>query len=122
MAVTSDLGMTKNYHIMPQDDRWVVKSEGSSRAVSLHGTKAEALAAARLLLARSKKTELVVHDRNGRIQDMAHHAGSTLVKDQKTAPSRRSSILDLKPLSLGAILQPLNSRADLEAELWPDDE
>jgi len=113
--------MTKNYHILHQGDGWVIKSEGNSRAVSLHSTQAEAIAAARQLLARSEKSELVVHDRDGRVQDVAHHAGSTLVKVQKTAPSRRS-ILDLKPLSLGAMLQPLNSRADLDAELWPDDE
>jgi len=113
--------MTKTYHILHQGDRWVIKSEGSSRAVSLHTTKAEALVAARQLLARSTKRELVVHDREGRIQDVASHAGSTLVKAPKTTPSRRS-VLDLKPLSLGAVLQPLNSRADLDAALWPDDE
>lgn len=113
--------MAKNYHILHQGDRWVIKGEGNSRATSLHATKAEALAAARQLLAYSKKGELVVHDRDGRVQGLAPQAGSALVKVQETTSSRRS-ILDLNPLSLGAILRPLNSRADLTDELWPDDE
>jgi len=46
----------------------VVRKEGSSRAVSTHDTKREAIDAAREE-ARSKHGELVIHRRDGRIAD-----------------------------------------------------
>ena len=56
-------------HVMPApEDRWRVEVEGSTRAHSVHDTQAAATGAARKV-ARSKKSELLVHGRNGQIQD-----------------------------------------------------
>jgi hypothetical protein len=57
----------KKLHVVPQTGGWVIRSEGSSRAKSLHGTQREAVEAARTL-AKSKATTLVIHGRDGRVK------------------------------------------------------
>ena len=52
------------------DGRWAVQTEGSQRAGSLHGKKADAIRRGRAL-AESKSTELVVKDENGKIVSSA---------------------------------------------------
>lgn len=58
----------KNIHIVPSGDRWAVKKEGINKPLSTHGTKSLADRVARLQAQRSQ-TELIIHGRNGRIQD-----------------------------------------------------
>ena len=58
----------KKYHVVPSGDDWAVKREGSQRASSLHSTQADAIAAG-TELARTNKTELVIHRPNGKIRD-----------------------------------------------------
>ncbi len=58
----------KNIHIVPAGDRWAVKKEGLDNPLSTHRTKALADQQARPQ-ARKDKVELVIHGRNGRIQD-----------------------------------------------------
>jgi hypothetical protein len=108
----------KNYHILHEGNGWAIKSEGRARAMSTHATKAEAITAARKLLTHSHQSDLVIHGRDGRILGEYPHATRTGSGAKKAGSSRRG-ILDLQPLSLGAVLQPLNSRADLEDALWP---
>ncbi|PWL80600.1 MAG: hypothetical protein DBY18_04565 [Clostridia bacterium] len=55
----------KSIHITPRPYGWAVKSSGSSRASSLHPTKAQAYEVGRKS-AISNKTELFVHNRDGR--------------------------------------------------------
>jgi hypothetical protein len=58
----------KDYHVVPHEEGWAVRREGASRASSVHGTQAEAITEGRSL-AQNNKTELVIHDRRGRIRD-----------------------------------------------------
>lgn len=55
-------------HIAPHSGGWAVKVEGRQRAASVHGSKQDALDAARKL-ARKDVLELVIHGRDGKIQD-----------------------------------------------------
>src|SRR5689334_9436971 len=55
-------------HVVLRNEGWVVRKEGSSRAVSTHNTQREAIDAAREV-ARSKHGELIIHRRDGRVAD-----------------------------------------------------
>ncbi|NWG23165.1 MAG: DUF2188 domain-containing protein [Pseudorhodoplanes sp.] len=75
----------KDYHVVPNKGRggWDVKREGAERASSHHQRKSEALDRGRDL-ARERKTELVEHGRNGRIQDSDSYGRDPLPpKDRK---------------------------------------
>ncbi len=60
----------KDYHVVPNKDRggWDVKREDADRASSHHERKSDAMDRGREL-ARDRRTELVEHGRDGRIQD-----------------------------------------------------
>lgn len=58
----------KNVHVVPHDDGWAVKKEGNNRASSVHPTQKEAMDAGRNI-AKTAKSELVIHGRDGKIRD-----------------------------------------------------
>jgi|ERR1041385_4609931 hypothetical protein len=59
----------KNVHVTHRKDKsWAVISEGDERASSLHNTQRAAIKAA-TPLAKARKSELVIHDRENRIRD-----------------------------------------------------
>lgn len=58
---------TTNIHVVPRNDSWIVRKEGSSRPTSVHQTQRDAVAAARNI-ARNQSGELVIHGRDGRIR------------------------------------------------------
>lgn len=58
--------MAKNVHVVPSDGGWDVKVEGRDRA-SHFQTQSEAIQAGRIL-ARSNRSEHIVHGRDGRIR------------------------------------------------------
>lgn len=58
----------KNIHIVPDGDRWAVKREGKTDPLSTHRTKELADQSGRLA-ARRDKVEIVIHGKDGRIQD-----------------------------------------------------
>ncbi len=60
--------MGRKQHVVPSGDGWGVRGAGNERLTSRHDTKAEAEAAAREI-ARNQRSEVVIHGRNGRIQD-----------------------------------------------------
>lgn len=60
--------MRKNYHVLPKDGKWAVKSEGSKRASEVVETQREAIEIAKIH-ARRNHSELVIHGRNGRIRE-----------------------------------------------------
>jgi len=62
------MSTSKNQHIVPNNGKWSVKGEGNSKATSTHETKTEAVKAG-TEIAKNQKAELVIHGRNGRIQD-----------------------------------------------------
>ena len=59
---------SKNKHVVPHDEGWAVKSEGSKRAGSVHPTQSEARGEARGQ-ARQQKGELFIHNRQGQIRE-----------------------------------------------------
>jgi hypothetical protein len=59
----------KNIHIVPNPEGgWLVKEENSNTSIVSTKTKKEADVIARLL-ARERKVELVIHNKNGKIAD-----------------------------------------------------
>jgi hypothetical protein len=58
----------KNQHVVKTDDGWGVRGEGYSRLTSEHRTKNAAENAGRQI-AKHQQSELVIHGRDGKIQD-----------------------------------------------------
>lgn len=58
----------RDIHVVPHPDGWAVKREGAERASSVHERKVDALEAGRAL-ARKDEVELVIHGKDGKIQD-----------------------------------------------------
>lgn len=57
-----------DYHVVPHSEGWAVRREGADRASSVQPTQAKAIEVGRDL-AKERQTELVIHDRQGRIRD-----------------------------------------------------
>lgn len=61
--------MRKNIHVTHRKSgEWAVKGERDDRASGLYGTQREAINAGREI-ARTNRSELVIHDRENRIRD-----------------------------------------------------
>lgn len=60
--------MKPRVHVVPHGKDWAVRREGNDRASSVHPTQRDAEDAGRPMAQRDK-TELVTHDRRGRIRD-----------------------------------------------------
>lgn len=58
----------KNQHVARREDGWAVRGENNTRDTSHHDTQADAIGAARDI-ARNQRSEVVIHDRQGRIRD-----------------------------------------------------
>ena len=57
----------QDYHVVPHGQDWAVQKEGAQPS-SIHGKKEEALQAGRSL-AQKDHVELVIHGKDGRVQD-----------------------------------------------------
>jgi poly(hydroxyalkanoate) granule-associated protein len=57
------------YAVVAREDGWAVEKQGRERAVSVHPTKDEALEAARAVASEHRPSELVVHRKDGTVQD-----------------------------------------------------
>ena len=65
----------KSHHVVANPNGgWDVKRANSAKASSNHSTKAEAVSVARQV-SINQKTELVVHNRDGRIAQKDSHGG-----------------------------------------------
>ena len=58
----------RDIHVVPRADGWATRKEGSDRAGGVYDTKNEALERGRNQ-ARREQVELVIHRKNGTIQD-----------------------------------------------------
>ena len=58
----------RNQHVVLHKDGWAVRGAGSQRATSVHPTQRAAAEAARQI-ARTQRTELFIHGRDGRIRE-----------------------------------------------------
>jgi hypothetical protein len=64
--------MGKNQHVVPANDNWGVRGAGNERLTSRHATQREAIEAAREI-ARHQHSELIIHDREGKIRASDSH-------------------------------------------------
>ena len=69
--------MSKNLHVIPSEQGWAVKNEGSQRITSTHRTQAEAIDVARKL-AKKQQSEMVIHRSDGRIRERASYGNDPL--------------------------------------------
>jgi uncharacterized protein YdaT len=58
----------RDAHVVPHQEGWAAKREGASRAGSVHSTQKDAIGAA-TKTAKREHTEVVIHNRHGRIRD-----------------------------------------------------
>lgn len=58
----------KNQHVIPTEIGWAVKGERNLRVTKRTETKDDAIVKAREI-AKKQKTELVIHNRDGKISD-----------------------------------------------------
>ncbi len=58
----------KNQHVIPADEKWAVRGENNSRRTKITKSKSEAVEHARKI-AKNKKSELVIHNKDGKISD-----------------------------------------------------
>jgi hypothetical protein len=58
----------RSIHVVPRENGWAAEKPGAKRASHVGDTKAEVESKARAQ-ARAERAELVIHGRNGRIQD-----------------------------------------------------
>jgi hypothetical protein len=58
----------KNQHIVPLGNGWAVKGEGNSKYTAITETKKDALGIGKQI-AKNNKSELVIHGKDGRIQN-----------------------------------------------------
>lgn len=65
-AVTAE---RTTYHVVPREEGWAITKEGAARATSLHDTKSDAVDAARELAKEQVPSTLVIHKKDGTIQD-----------------------------------------------------
>ncbi len=64
--------MGRNQHVVPHEDGWAVRGEGTERPSSVHHTQDEAIQVARGI-ARNQQSELIIHRQNGTIRDRDSH-------------------------------------------------
>lgn len=57
-----------NQHVVPNNGKWQLKRENATRATKTFDTQKEAIAYGRDI-AIHQQSELVIHDRHGRIRD-----------------------------------------------------
>ncbi len=58
----------KNQHVVKAKDGWAVRGEKNSLRTKITRTKSEAVELARKI-AKNKKSELVIHNKDGKISD-----------------------------------------------------
>lgn len=58
----------KNQHVVPHENGWGIKGAGNSRLTAITPTKEKAVDLAREI-ARNQHSELVIHGKDGKIQD-----------------------------------------------------
>lgn len=58
----------RNQHVVPLGNGWAVKGEGNTKYTVITETKKDALSVGRDI-ARNNKSELIIHGRDGKIQD-----------------------------------------------------
>ncbi len=75
--------MGKNQHVVKKNGDWTVKGSGNSKATKKFDTQKQAINFARGI-AINQKSEVVIHDRDGKIRDKDSYGNDpNLPKDKK---------------------------------------
>lgn len=77
-------------HVIPRDDGWIVRKDGTFQPTSVHTTQKDAVAVGRKI-AREKNTQLVIHGRNGRVRECINYSTVRII------PSLREVLLPFEP-------------------------
>ena len=73
----------RDIHVVPHENGWARKKEGSTKAGSVHSTQKEAIQHARNQ-AKRERVEVVIHRKDGRIRDSDSYGNDPFPpKDQK---------------------------------------
>lgn len=64
--------MSKDQHVLPDGDGWIVKAEGASAPSSRHVKQEDAIRAARKV-AQEQESELIIHASDGTIREKDSH-------------------------------------------------
>lgn len=68
---------SKSHHVVPNGNHgWKIIKDGSDRARGLYKTKNEAIDAGRKI-SQNQKTELVIHGKDGKIQNKDSHGNDS---------------------------------------------
>lgn len=70
---TTDEAPDGHQHLLPHDEGWALKRTSAQRPSRTFGTKQDALVEA-MKLARNQGTVLVIHGRDGRVQEQRDYA------------------------------------------------
>ncbi|MCP5456225.1 MAG: DUF2188 domain-containing protein [Thermotogae bacterium] len=60
--------MSKNQHVLPKNEKWVVKSEDNKNYSKTFETQREAIEYAKTI-AKKEKSELIIHGKDGKIRE-----------------------------------------------------
>ncbi|MDD5529324.1 MAG: DUF2188 domain-containing protein [bacterium] len=59
----------KVLHVVPNDNQWGIKGEGSGKIIKLFPTKPKAVNKAREMAKNNQPSQVVIHKENGRFQE-----------------------------------------------------
>ena len=57
-----------NQHVVPYNDKWAVKKEGSEKVTRIYDNQSDAIEYAKEL-AKNQKSELIIHGKDGEIRE-----------------------------------------------------
>lgn len=75
VAVARRKGEPATYHVRQQEEGWVVSRDGTDTPESTHGTKKDAISAARTLAGTRAPSTLILHYADGRVQKRISYEG-----------------------------------------------
>ncbi len=67
----------RNQHVVPLGSGWAVKDSGAAEATVITSRQSEAIDYA-TRLAKKEKTEVIIHDRNGKIRERNSYSTSPI--------------------------------------------
>lgn len=57
-----------NQHVVPYNDKWAVKKEGSEKVTRIYDNQSDAIEYAKEI-AKNQKSELIIHGKDGEIRE-----------------------------------------------------
>lgn len=83
--------MAKKIHVVPHKDGWAAKREGNDRVSKIFENKSAAVNYGRKT-AKQNKTELIIHKKDGKIQDSDSYGNDPNPPKDKTYVGAKASV------------------------------